>query len=65
MRSAPRVGGTFRIQVFIQPSSPETRCESFLVVMAAVVAEWGGLFLATSLKKIIGGVMESSRSGWM
>jgi hypothetical protein len=41
MRSAPGVGGTFQIQVFIQPSSPETRCESFLVVMAAVGAEMG------------------------
>src|SRR5262245_31276871 len=40
----PRVGGTFRIQIFIQPSSPEIWCELFLVREVAG-AEWGGLYL--------------------
>src|SRR5262249_7746271 len=40
----PRGRGTFRIQISIQPSSPEIWCELFLVREVAG-AEWGGLFL--------------------
>src|SRR5262249_12681554 len=50
MRSAPGVGGTFRIQIFIQPSSPEIWCELFLVREVAG-AEWGGLFLGYLLSE--------------
>ena len=42
---APGGRGTFRIQIIVLPFSPETRGESFLVVMAVFGAEWGGLFL--------------------
>src|SRR5215475_1593871 len=46
----PRGRGTFRIQIFIQPSSPEIWCELFLVREVAG-AEWGGLFLGYLLGK--------------
>ena len=48
--------GTFRSQRFIQTSSPEIWCEVFLVLREVAGPEMGGLFWATSLEKIIGGV---------
>ena len=48
---APPGGRARENRKFVQAPSPETRCESFLVVMAVVGAEWGGLFLGYLLGK--------------
>ena len=65
----PPVGGTFWFQLFIQASSPETwRKTIFGGEGGCWRGKWGGLFWATSLKKIFGGVIAiiSFRpGGWM
>src|SRR5215467_16396466 len=63
------VGGTFWFQIFIQASSPEIwRKTIFGGEGGCWRGKWGGLFWATSLEKIIGGVIAiiSFRpGGWM
>src|SRR5262245_39499526 len=54
---APRGGGTFWFQIFIQTSSPEIwRKTIFGGEGGCWHGKWGGLFWATSLEKIFGGV---------
>ena len=60
--------GTFRFQIFIQASSPEIWSETISGGEEALAQKWGGLFWATSLEKIFGGVIAiiSFRpGGWM
>src|SRR5262245_425310 len=52
----PPVGGTFWFQIFIQASSPEIWSETISGGEEVLAGKWGGLFWATSLEKIIGGV---------
>jgi hypothetical protein len=65
----PPVGGTFQFQIFIQASSPEIwRKTIFGGEGGCWRGKWGGLFWATSLEKIFGGVIAiiSLRpGGWM
>src|SRR6516162_6586348 len=65
----PPVGGTFWFQIFIQAPSPEIwRKTIFGGERGCWRGKWGGLFWATSLEKIIGGVIAiiSFRpGGWM
>ena len=64
----PPVGGTFWFQIFIQAPSLEIWRKRFLVLREVLARKWGGLFWATSLEKIIGGVIAivSYRAGgWM
>src|SRR6516164_5477641 len=65
----PPVGGTFWFQIFIQASSPEIcRKTIFGGEGGCWRGKWGGLFWATSLEKIFGGVIAiiSFRpGGWM
>ena len=65
----PPVGGTFWFQIFIQASSPETwRKTIFGGEGGCWLGKWGGLFWATSLEKIIGGVIaiiSFRQGGWM
>src|SRR5262245_55117680 len=54
----PPVGGTFWFQIFIQAPSPETwRKTIFGGEGGCWRGKWGGLFWATSLEKIFGGVI--------
>jgi hypothetical protein len=54
----PPVGGTFWFQIFIQAASPETwRKTIFGGEGGCWRGKWGGLFWATSLEKIFGGVI--------
>ena len=66
---APRVGRTFWFQIFIQAPSPEIwRKTIFGGEGGCWRGKWGGLFWATSLEKIFGGVIAiiSFRpGGWM
>ena len=65
---APPVGGTFWFQIFIQAPSPEIWSETISGGEEVLARKWGGLFWATSLEKIIGGVIAiiSFRpGGWM
>jgi hypothetical protein len=62
------VGGTFQFQIFIRASSPEIWLKTIFGVREVAGVEGGGLFWATSLEKIIGGVIAiiSFRpGGWM
>src|SRR5215510_8833230 len=52
----PPVGGTFWFQIFIQAPSPEIWSETISGGEEVLAGKWGGLFWATSLEKIIGGV---------
>src|SRR5499426_1480036 len=52
----PPVGGTFWFQIFIQASSPEIWSETVSGGEEVLAGKWGGLFWATSLEKIFGGV---------
>src|SRR5262245_35103890 len=64
----PPVGGTFWFQIFIQASSPEIWSETISGAEGGSGEKWGGLFWATSLEKIFGGVIAliSFRpGGWM
>src|SRR5215471_15949115 len=64
----PPVGGTFWFQIFIQAPSPEIWSETISGGEEVLAGKWGGLFWATSLEKIIGGVIAiiSFRpGGWM
>ena len=69
MRGGPPVGGTFQFQIFIQAPSPEIwRKTIFGGEGGCWRGKWGGLFWATSLEKIFGGVIAiiSFRpGGWM
>jgi hypothetical protein len=62
-------GGTFWFQIFIQASSPEIWSETIFGGEGGCWhGKWGGLFWATSLEKIFGGVIAiiSFRpGGWM
>src|SRR5262249_33251575 len=65
----PPVGGTFWFQILIQTSSPEI-CRKTISGGEGCCwrGKWGGLFWATSLEEIIGGVIAiiSFRpGGWM
>jgi hypothetical protein len=65
---APPVGGTFWFQIFIQAPSPEIWRKTIFGAEGGSARKWGGLFWATSLEKIIGGVIAiiSFRpGGWM
>ena len=64
----PPVGGTFWFQIFIQAPSPEIWSETISGGEEVLAGKWGGLFWATSLEKIFGGVIAiiSFRpGGWM
>jgi hypothetical protein len=64
----PPVGGTFWFQIFIQAPSPEIWRKTIFGGGRLLARKWGGLFLATSLEKIFGGVIAiiSFRpGGWM
>jgi len=64
----PPVGGTFWFQIFFQASSPEIWRKTIFGGEEVLAQKWGGLFWATSLEKIIGGVIAiiSFRpGGWM
>jgi len=69
VRGGPPVGGTFQFQIFIQAPSPEIwRKTIFGGEGGCWRGKWGGLFWATSLEKIFGGVIAiiSFRpGGWM
>src|SRR5262249_5159126 len=52
----PPGGGTFWFQIFIQVSSPEIWSETISGGEEVLAGKWGGLFWATSLEKIFGGV---------
>ena len=61
-------GGTFQFQIFIQAPSPEIWSETISGGEEVLAGKWGGLFWATSLEKIFGGVIAiiSFRpGGWM
>src|SRR6516165_8500852 len=53
----PPVGGTFWFQIFIQAPSPEIWSETISGGEEVLAGKWGGLFWATSLEKIFGGVI--------
>src|SRR5262249_6978050 len=57
MRSAPGVGGTFRIQIFILTPSPEIWSETVSGGEEVLAGKWGSLFLGYLLGKNIGGVV--------
>ena len=60
--------GTFWFQIFIQAPSPEIWSETISDGEEVLAGKWGGLFWATSLEKIFGGVIAiiSFRpGGWM
>ena len=64
----PPVGGTFWFQIFIQAPSPEIWRKTIFGGEEVLAGKWGGLFWATSLEKIFGGVIAiiSFRpGGWM
>ena len=64
----PPVGGTFQFQIFIQAPSLEIWRKTISGAEGVAGAgKWGGLFWATSLEKIIGGVIAiiSCPGGWM
>src|SRR5215470_13148102 len=64
----PPVGGTFQFQIFIQAPSLEIWRKTISGVRELMAGKWGGLFWATSLEKIFGGVIAiiSLRpEGWM
>jgi hypothetical protein len=65
----PPVGGTFWFQIFIQAPSPEIWRKTISGGEGGCWrGKWGGLFWATSLEKIFGGVIAiiSLRpGGWM
>jgi hypothetical protein len=52
----PPVGGTFWFQIFIQAPSPEIWRKTISGGEEVLARKWGGLFWATSLEKIFGGV---------
>ena len=67
-RLCPPVGGTFWFQIFIQAPSLEIWRKRFLVLREVLARKWGGLFWATSLEKIFGGVtaiISFRPGGWM
>jgi hypothetical protein len=53
----PPVGGTFWFQIFIQAPSPEIWRKTISGGEEVLARKWGGLFWATSLEKIFGGVI--------
>src|SRR5262249_26166511 len=53
----PPVGGTFWFQIFIQAPSLEIWRKTISGAEGGLARKWGGLFSATSLEKIIGGVI--------
>src|SRR5262249_20734165 len=57
----PPVGGTFWFQIFIQAPSPEIWSETISGGEEVLAGKGVACFWATSLEKIIGGVMRSSR----
>ena len=60
--------GTFWFQIFIQAPSPEIWSETISGGEGVLAGKWGGLFSATSLKKIFGGVIAIISflpGGWM
>ena len=64
----PPVGGTFWFQIFIQAPSLEIWRKMISGLREVLARKWGGLFWATSLEKIFGGVIAivSYRpGGWM
>src|SRR5215471_352470 len=67
LRVHPPVGGTFWFQIFIQAPSPEIWSETISGGGEVLAGKWGGLFRATSLEKIFGGVtaIVSYRPRWM
>src|SRR5262249_6495983 len=50
-------GGAFCFQIFLQASSPEMWSATISGGEEVLAAKWGGLFWATYLEKIIGGVI--------
>jgi len=66
--NGPPGRGTFWFQIFIQAPSPEIWSETISGGEEVLAGKWGGLFWATSLEKIFGGVIAiiSFRpGGWM
>src|SRR5262249_62433754 len=65
--NGPPVGGTFWFRIFIQASSPETWRKTISGAEGGSGEKWGGLFWATSLEEIFGGVLAimSFPGGWM
>src|SRR5215475_1863278 len=53
----PPVGGTFWFQIFIQAPSLEIWRKTIFGGEEVLAGKWGGLFWATSLEKIFGGVI--------
>ena len=65
---SPPVGGTFWFQIFIRAPSLEIWRKTISGAEGGLERKWGGLFWATSLKKIIGGVtaiVSYRPGGWM
>jgi hypothetical protein len=66
--NGPPGRGTFQFQIFIRTSSPEIWRKTIFGVRSCWSGKWGGLFWATSLEKIIGGVtaiVSYRPGGWM
>jgi hypothetical protein len=61
----PPVGGTFWFQIFIQAPSPEIWSETISGGEEVLAGKWGGLFWATSLEKIFGGVIATRLAAFM
>src|SRR5262249_60111653 len=59
----PPVGGTFWFQIFIQAPSPEIWSETISGGEEVLARKWGGLFWATSLERIFGGVTALRNDG--
>jgi hypothetical protein len=57
----PGVGGTFRIQIFIQTPSPEIWSETISGGEEVLAGKWGSLFLGYLLGKILAASLCSSR----
>ena len=57
--------GTFRFQIFIRTPSPEIWSETISGGEEVLARKWGGLFWATSLEKIFGGVIVTRLAAFM
>src|SRR5215468_1629144 len=65
---APPVGGLFGFKFSSRPHPWKYGVKRFLVLRKVLARKWGGLFWATSLEKIIGGVtaiVSHRPGGWM
>ena len=64
----PPVGGLFGFKFSSRPHPWKFGVKRFLVLREVLARKWGGLFWATSLEKIIGGVtaiVSYRPGGWM